>query len=137
MVDKQGSVTYGVLLRDQRYVRCHANQLFPRLKENGGARVMDCTSQSPPLETEETVEKSLSVPSREIMEETSEIPESTPPPDSPSGRHLGKQPEANTTVPVEAVDKPPLRRSSREIERPKRLIDGKSSCDIILVLYLV
>ena len=63
VVVKQGSVTYGVLLRDQRYVRRHANQLFPRLKENRGAGVMDFTSQLPPVETEETGEKSLSVPS--------------------------------------------------------------------------
>ena len=124
VVDKQGSVTYGVLLRDQRYVRRHANQLFPRLKENRGAGVMDGTSQLHPVETEKTGEKSLSVPrSREIMEETREIPEFTPPPDSPRGGHLDLQPEANTTVPVEAVDKPFLRRSSREIKRPRTLIE--------------
>ena len=86
VVDKQGSVRYGVLLKDQRYVRRHANQLFPRLNENRGAGVMDCTSQLPPVETEETGEKSLSVPSsREIMEETREIPEFTPPADNPRG----------------------------------------------------
>ena len=124
VVDKQGSVTYDVLLRDQRCVRRHANQLFPRLKENRGAGVMDGTSQLPPVETEETGEKSLSVPSsREIMQETREIPEFTPPPDSPRGGHLDLQPEANTTVPGEAVDKPSLRRSSREIQRPRRVIE--------------
>ena len=124
MVDKQGSVTYGVLLRDQRYVKRHANQLSPRLKENRGAEVMDCTSQLPPVETEETWEKSLSVTSsREIMEATREIPEFTPPQDSSRGGHLDLQPEANSTVPVEAVDKPSLRRSIREIKRPKRLIE--------------
>ena len=60
-VDKQGSVTYGVLLRDQRYVTRHAKQLFARLKENRGAGVMAGTSQLPPVETEETGKKSLSV----------------------------------------------------------------------------
>ena len=120
VVDKQGSVTYGVLLGDQRYVRRHANHLFPCLNENHGAGVMDCTSQLPPVETEETGEKSLSMPSsREIME----IPEFTPPPDSPSGGHLHLQPEVKTTVPVKLVDKPSLRRSSREIKRPRRLIE--------------
>ena len=85
---------------------------------------MDCTSQLPPVETEETGEKSLSVASsREIMEETWEIPESTPPTDSPRGGHLDLKPEANTTVPLEAVDKASLRRSSREIKCPKRLIE--------------
>ena len=54
------------------------------------------------------------------MEETREIPEFTPP---PRGGHLDLHPEANTTVPVEAVNKPSLRRSSREIKRPRRLIE--------------
>ena len=86
VVDKQGSVTYSLLLRDQRYVRRHANQLFSRLKENRGAGVIDCSSQLPPVETVETGKKSLSVPSsREIMEETRQIPEFTSPPDSPRG----------------------------------------------------
>ena len=40
VADKQGSVIHGVLLRDQRYVRRHDNQFFPRLKENRSAGVM-------------------------------------------------------------------------------------------------
>ena len=113
-----------MLLRDQRYVRCHANQLFPRLKENRGAGVMDGTGQLPPVETEKMEGKSLSVPSsREIMEETREIPKFTPQPDSPRGGYLDLHPEENTAVPVEAVDKPSLQRSSRAIKRLRRLIE--------------
>ena len=49
VVDKQGSVTYGVLLKDQRYVRRHADQLFSRLKDNRVTDVVEGTSQLPPV----------------------------------------------------------------------------------------
>ena len=85
---------------------------------------MDGTCQLPPVETEETGEKSLSVPSkREIMKETMRIPQFTPPPDSARGGHLDLHPQANTAVPVEAIDKPSLRRSSRETKLPRRIIE--------------
>ena len=106
-----------MLLRDQRYVRCHANQLFPRLKENRSAGVMDGTGQLPPVETEKMEGKSLSVPS------SREIPKFTPQPDSPRGGYLDLHPEENTAVPVEAVDKPSLQRSSRAIKCLRRLIE--------------
>ena len=48
-MDKQGSVTYGVLLKDQRYARRHADQLFSRLKDNRVTDVVEGTSQLPPV----------------------------------------------------------------------------------------
>ena len=118
VVDKQGSVTYGVLLKDQRYVRRHADQLFSRLKDNRVTDVVEGTSQLPPVVAVENC-------TPEVATETEHEPnkDSTQVPISPSNGQSRAQSVGDTTVIPGAVDMLPLRRSSREIKPPRRLIE--------------
>ena len=117
-VDKQGSVTYGVLLKDKRYVRRHADQLFSRLKDNRVTDVVEGTSQLPPVVAVENC-------TPEVATETEHEPDkdSTQVPISPSNGQSRALSVGDTTVIPGAVDMLPLRRSSREIKPPRRLIE--------------
>ena len=118
VVDKQGSVTYGVLLKDQRYVGRHADQLFSRLKDNRVTDVVEGTSQLSPVVAVENC-------TPEVATETEHGPnkDSTQVPVSPSGGQSLAQSVGDTTAIPGAVDMLPLRRSSREIKPPRRLIE--------------
>ena len=118
VVDKQGSVTYGVLLKDQRYVRRHADQLFSRLKDNRVTDVVEGTSQLPPVVAVENC-------TPEVATETEHEPnkDSTQVPISLSNGQSRAQSVGDTTVIPGAVDMLPSRRSSREIKPPRRLIE--------------